>query len=137
MDKCAIAALSATFKEYMDEARAVKNIPVLQMIARPLSELKKQAETLLEQLDTCSPWADFTVEESTSMVGGGSLPGEELASFALTILPKEMSCEAVTEAMRKHETPIIAHIKEEKVWVDMRTVQAEEIAAIAAFLTSL
>ena len=34
LDKCAIAALMATFREYMDEACAIKNIPVIHIIAR-------------------------------------------------------------------------------------------------------
>ena len=137
LDKCAIAALAATFKEYLDETRAVKNIPVLHMIARPLEELKTQAEELLKQLEDCDSWADFAVEESVSMVGGGSLPGETLASYAVTIQPKNRSCESVTETMRNHEIPIIAHIKEEKVWLDMRTVSPEEIGAIRDCLLTL
>lgn len=131
LDKCAIAALSATFREYMDEERAVKNIPVLHMIARPLEELKAQAEKLADSLKDCEKWAEIQVEESQSMVGGGSLPGETLASYAVTIRPKDRSCEALVEKMRYFKTPVIAHIKNEKVWLDMRTVRAEEAKALA------
>ena len=131
LDKCAIAALSATFREYMDEERAVKNIPVLYMIARPLEELKAQAEKLADSLKDCEKWAEIQVEESQSMVGGGSLPGETLASYAVTIQPKDRSCEALVEKMRYFKTPVIAHIKNEKVWLDMRTVRAEEAKALA------
>ena len=126
LDKCAIAALAATFREYMDETRAVKNIPVLHMIARPLSELKEQAEELKEGLSECAA-AQIQVEESESMVGGGSLPGETLASYAVTILQDKMSCETLMEKMRAYETPIIGHIKEDKVWLDMRTVMPEDV----------
>ena len=126
LDKCAIAALSATFREYMDEARAVKNIPVLHMIARPLEELKAQAEKLADRLKNCEAWAEIQVEESQSMVGGGSLPGEILASYAVTIRPKKMSCEALTDKMRHFDVPVIAHIKNEKIWLDMRTVMQSD-----------
>lgn len=125
LDKCAIAALAATFREYMDETRAVKNIPVLHMIARPLSELKEQADSLTAGLSECAA-AEIQVEESESMVGGGSLPGEKLASYAVTIQSKDMSCEELMEKMRHFEVPVIAHIKEDKVWLDMRTVMPEE-----------
>lgn len=127
LDKCAIAALSATFREYMDEERAVKNIPVLHMIARTLEELKAQAEKLANGLKGCEKWAEIQVEESQSMVGGGSLPGETLASCAVTIQPKDMSCEELMEKMRNFEVPVIAHIKENKVWLDMRTVMPEDV----------
>ena len=134
LDKCAIAALSATFREYMDEARAVKNIPVLHMIARPLSELKAQAEKLTEKLDGCKNWAEIQVEESESMVGGGSLPGETLASYAVTIQPKEMSCEELMEKMRHFDVPVIGHIKEDRVWLDMRTVMPEDVEILQKYL---
>ena len=126
LDKCAIAALAATFKEYLDETRAVKNIPVLHMIARPLEELKEQAEELSAGLTECAA-AEIQVEESESMVGGGSLPGEILASYAVTIQTDKMSCETLMEKMRAYETPIIGHIKEDKVWLDMRTVMPEDV----------
>ena len=126
LDKCAIAALSATFREYMDETRAVKNIPVLSMIARPLEELKAQAENLYGEVKEIAAYAKLQVEESISMVGGGSLPGETLASFALTLQPKTMSCEELMEKMRKQEVPVIGHIKNEKIWLDMRTILPEE-----------
>ena len=129
LDKCAIAALAATFKEYLDETRAVKNIPVLHMIARPILELKEQAEELAAGLSECAA-AEIQVEESESMVGGGSLPGEILASYAVTIQPDKMSCEALMEKMRGYETPIIGHIKEDKVWLDMRTVMPEEMETL-------
>ncbi len=127
LDKCAIAALAATFREYMDEARAVKNIPVLHMIARPLSELKAQAEELAAGLSKATLQAEIQVEESESMVGGGSLPGEVLSSYAVTINPKKLSCEGLMEKMRAYSKPVIGHIKEDKVWLDMRTVMPEEI----------
>lgn len=130
LDKCAIAALSATFREYMDEVRAVKNIPVLYMIARPLEELKLQAKKLAADLDKCVGEAKICVEESESMVGGGSLPGETLASYAVTIQPKEMSCEEMMMQMRRFAVPVIGHIKEDKVWLDMRTVMPEDVETL-------
>lgn len=131
LDKCSIAALSATFREYMDEERAIKNIPVLQMIARQLKELEAQAEKLLAALAEYGEKAEFLIEESQSMVGGGSLPGECLASYALTICPKGQSCDAFTKKMRHFEVPVIAHVKNEKIWLDMRTVRQEEVEYLA------
>jgi L-seryl-tRNA(Ser) seleniumtransferase len=136
LDKCAIAALAATFKEYLDETRAVKNIPVLHMIARPLSELKEQAEELAAGLSECAA-AEIQVEESESMVGGGSLPGEILASYAVTIQPYKMSCETLMEKMRAYEIPVIGHIKEDKVWLDMRTVMPEDVEIIQNCLNEI
>ena len=127
LDKCVIAALAATFREYLDEERAVRNIPVITMIARSLEELKAQADGLLETFQGYADGWGMLVEESLSMVGGGSLPGETLPSYALTLQPKAMSCETLMEKMRQQEVPVIAHVKNEKVWLDMRTVMPEEV----------
>lgn len=127
LDKCAIAALSATFREYLDEERAMKNIPVMQMIARPLEELKEQAEKLLAGLKDHFTLGVLTAEPSISMVGGGSLPGEQLPSYAVTISLENQSCENVMAKMRALPVPVIAHVKNEKIWLDMRTIMPDEL----------
>lgn len=131
LDKCVIAALTATFREYLDEERAVKNIPVLQMIARTTEELKAQANALAESIGENCTFCTIAVEPSVSMVGGGSLPGEQLESYAVTISPKEQSCEKLTTALRNLEIPVIAHVKNQKIWLDMRTIMPEEAAILA------
>ena len=96
-----------------------------------------QAEMLADSLKDLEKIADIQVEESQSMVGGGSLPGEELASYAVTIQPKTMSREKLTEKMRHFSTPVIAYIKDDKVWLDMRTVMPEEISLIQGYLNEI
>lgn len=146
LDKCAIAALEATFREYLDESRAIRNIPVLCMIARTQEELKEQAEQILKELkdelltdgntDAAAGQmlGSIRAESSTSMVGGGSLPGEEMGSYALTIGTEYMSCEEVNKKMRRLTVPIIAHIKNNKIWMDMRTILPEEVPVFTASL---
>ena len=81
---------------------------------------------MLASLQEVKEQAEIAVEESRSMVGGGSLPGEELPSYAVTIRPKKISCEALADKMRHFSSPVIAHIKNDKIWMDMRTVMPEE-----------
>ena len=137
LDKCLIAALEATLREYLDEERAVKTIPVLHMIARPLTELKEQAETLAAELQGCREAAEILVEESLSMVGGGSLPGENLSSYAIVMEPKQMSCERLMRRLRELPVPVIAHVKNDRVLLDMRTVLAEDVSLLCEELKDL
>ncbi len=163
LDKCLIAALSVTFREYLDEERAMKNIPVMRMIARNCEELEQQATRLVERLGffektdsrrelqsknrlelksgvvenadknllgNLTSIAEIQVEPSISMVGGGSLPGESLVSYAVTIQPRTMTCEAMMQKMRKFPVPVIAHVKNDKIWLDMRTIMPEEIEVL-------
>ena len=132
LDKCVIAALTVTFQQYLDEDRAEKNIPVLRMIARTEDELKVQAEYISNTLKETGFPADIMAEPSISMVGGGSLPGETLASYAVTLSPIGLTCEEMAKKMRQLPVPVIAHIKNEKLWLDMRTILPEEADAFLA-----
>lgn len=131
-DKFTIAALTATFREYLDEKNAEQKIPVLRMLSRKTEELKEQAEKLLEELQkTDIAKADIQItlraEASLSVVGGGSLPMEKLPGYALTIRPQKMSCERMAEKLRHLDIPVIAHIKDNKIWLEMRTIMPEEL----------
>ena len=126
LDKCTIAALAATFREYLDEDRAIKNIPVLTMLARSVLELKGQAEELCEALENHNYDAEFKAEPSTAMLGGGALPMEEVRSYAVTVRPYAESCEKLAEKLRGLPIPVIAHRKDDKIWLDMRTILLEE-----------
>lgn len=126
LDKCTIAALAATFREYLDEDRAIKNIPVLTMLARSVLELRGQAEELCEALENHNYDAEFKAEPSTAMLGGGALPAEEVRSYAVTVRPYAESCEKLAEKLRGLPIPVIAHRKDDKIWLDMRTILLEE-----------
>ena len=131
LDKCTIATLTATFREYLQESRAVQNIPVLFMLSRSMEELLEQAQNLCALLLKARIPAQLQVEKSISMMGGGSLPGEKIPDYAVSILPLQCTCEELAEKMRKLPIPIIAHIKKEKIWLEMRTISPQETDALA------
>lgn len=127
LDKCTIAALEATFREYRDEERAVKNIPVLRMITTPVNEVRERAQAVCEALKRAGVKERVEVQKSRAMLGGGSMPTEEIPSYAVTVMPKSESCEALAARMRSLPVPIIVHIKNDRVILDMRTVSEEEL----------
>lgn len=131
LDKCTIAVLTATFREYLEEARAIRHIPVLSMLSRTKEELRMQAEKLWALLKEGDFPGELAVEPSVTMMGGGSLPGEEIPGYAVTIKPVGISCEQMAEKMRKMPVPVIAHMKNEKIWLEMRTIAPEETEELA------
>ena len=44
LDKMTLAALEATLRLYLDEERALREVPVLRMLGTPLKELRMRAE---------------------------------------------------------------------------------------------
>lgn len=127
LDKCTTAALAATFKAYLNKENALGQIPVLQMISRDLQKLKCQAEQIVSDLQKEKFCEKMSVEESLAMVGGGALPGQVFPSYAITIKPSKESCNHLCAKLRNLPIPVIGYIKDEKVFIDMRTILEDEV----------
>ncbi len=134
LDKFTTAALEATFREYLNEEDPWKNIPVLKMIARTEEELLTQAEEIAWELNSCGYAGEITVEKSVSAVGGGSLPGEVMPDYAVVINPKKETAQELAARLRQLPVPVISHIRNDKVMLEMRTVSPEEKQELAGEL---
>ena len=122
MDKLDLAGLVATLESYRRGA-ALEEIPIWRMISMPAEAIKRRAQNWRRRIGT------GRVIESRSTVGGGSLPGETLPSYALALdMPKP---DAFAAALRAEAMPIIARIQEGRVLLDPRTVlPAQEKALV-------
>jgi L-seryl-tRNA(Ser) seleniumtransferase len=129
-DKMALAALSATLTRYLT-GRAMNEIPVWQMIARPLEEIEELAQDWAELLTIKGLSAEVIDGEST--IGGGSLPGSTLPTKLLALNhPKP---DKLASDLRQQDPPIIARIMEDQVVFDPRTVlPGQEQALIGAII---
>jgi L-seryl-tRNA(Ser) seleniumtransferase len=86
------------------------------MISMPLDEIKMRAENWARELGAGSVLAG----EST--VGGGSLPGESMPSYVLSLTVK--SPDQFQKRLREENPAIIARTENDKVLFDPRTVLA-------------
>lgn len=134
LDKCTTAVLEATFREYLDEENAWENIPVLKMIRRQKEELKSQAEEIKKALLESGFRGEIQVQEDTSMIGGGSLPGETLSDVSVCIKPEKESTETFAALLRMQRVPVIVQVKNNRVCLHMRTVFSEEKEILAEML---
>ncbi len=122
IDKFTASALEVVLKEYLSEERAVKNIPVLQMITKSFDVVKKEAQRLKRLLGRLGLDAEIELEECCSQIGGGSLPLERIPSMAVTIKPIQMSTAELEEQMRFLPVPIISRTMNDKIFLDVRTI---------------
>lgn len=124
IDKMSLASLTATLTHYvMGEAEA--KVPVWRMISATAEDVRARAEKWQAVLATHDFKAD--VETARSAIGGGSLPGETLPSWVLSINPPTGSSpESVLSGLRGQPTPVIARIEEDTVRLDPRTVLPEQ-----------
>ncbi len=135
IDKFTAIALECVFHEYIDEKRAVKNIPVLNLINRSIDDIKNHAETLHKRLTAeVGEHCEITVEGCESQIGGGSLPLERINSFALSIRPLNMTTAALEKQLRYMETPVVGRVVNDFFLIDLRTVlEGEEEIILKVF----
>jgi len=131
IDKLTLAGLESTLRVYLDENRILSAVPALAMLACPLKELESRARRFQRKLGReISGECQITLREDSSQVGGGALPLQVLPTRVVAIRPLRLSASALEEKLRRSEPPVIARVKEEEVFLDLRTVAGEEEAAL-------
>jgi L-seryl-tRNA(Ser) seleniumtransferase len=123
IDKLTLSALEATLKLYLDEERALKEIPGLRMLTIKPEELKKDATRLLRALRRrLGDRAQLEVEKSFSQVGGGSMPTEQLETYVVTLTSPMYTLDTIEERLRHGDVPVVARINKDKLILDVRTL---------------
>lgn len=125
MNKMSIAALEVTFKYYLDEREAIKNIPTLNMILENSQKVKEKAEKLHQELEVLG--IESKIISTRAKIGGGSMPEETVPSYGIAF---QGNANALEEKFRKNILPIIGRIYEDRFVIDMKTVSKEEIDVI-------
>ena len=133
IDKLSLASLTATLVHYL-RGEAEREIPVWQMISATPESLRERAHGWKSQLS-----GPYSVVESRSAVGGGSLPGETLPTWALALEAPALSggAEGVMRRLRESRPPVVARVEDEKVLFDPRTVGPGEDAELLTALQHL
>jgi L-seryl-tRNA(Ser) seleniumtransferase len=135
-DKLTLAALEATLAHYRD-GRA-EDLPAVAMLRCPEEQLRTRAEQLLHAIGEPVRGLTAAIAPCRSAVGGGALPTAELPSWAVALSGTgELSAAAIDARLRAAPIPVIARIAEGAVIIDVRTIAAEELAAVAATIRTL
>jgi len=133
IDKLTLAALESTLLLYLDEKRAMEEIPTLRMLSLDTKKLKQRGKRLLKRLSgRIDGRITFLVREDVSQVGGGALPLQELPTMVVAAKPLDCSVNSLEARLRQSDPPIISRISREELILDMRTVSDEEILQLAA-----
>jgi L-seryl-tRNA(Ser) seleniumtransferase len=133
VDKLTYGALEATLEEYA-AGRAQSTIPVAMMLALTVEEIGCRADALASTLSSYGLHAD--VADGHSTIGGGSAPGSALPTRVVTIAHPTLSAPAFEERLRLGEPPIVARIENDRVVLDLRTVDPADDHMLAAALRS-
>jgi L-seryl-tRNA(Ser) seleniumtransferase len=121
--KLTLAALEATLRLYRQSPDICRAIPTLRVFTRPLSDIRAVGEQALGLLSTALG-QEFNVrlQESTSQIGSGALPTEELPTFVISVQHEKESANAIAAKFRRASPPIIGRIKDHRFLLDLRTI---------------
>jgi L-seryl-tRNA(Ser) seleniumtransferase len=122
IDKLSLAALEATLRLYRDPARARAEIPVLAMLEVAEDELATRAERLAAGIGERA-----SVVRAAGKVGGGALPLLELEGPVVALAGDP---DALAQALRAHDPPVIARIHDGRVLLDPRTLRDEDVPVV-------
>jgi len=131
IDKLTLASLEFVLRLYLDEAVALQEIPTLQMIAVHETILQQRA---CELCRLCRAEMSFQGQFETvgvqSQVGGGAMPGQNLASWGVSVEPAHIKVNQLEQQLRQAPVPIVARIENNRLLLDMRTVADDELALV-------
>ena len=128
-DKLTLAALAATLRLYLRSKDLGDELPTLRILGRSVNEIgaiaPRAREILVERLG-----AGYAVEivDTTSQVGSGAMPVEELKSVALRVSHPEKSANAIAAMFRRAR--IIGRVTDDSFHLDLRTIEDPAVFAV-------
>lgn len=125
-DKLTFAALEATLRSYL-RASPEHEIPVLRMIALSPAALRRRAQRFVQRARrrSDSRW-HFSLRPGYSVTGGGSAPEARLETTLIAVHREGLSANELEKKLRDALPPIIARIEDDRLVLDLRTVQPDE-----------
>lgn len=127
------SALEATLKLFFHDKILLTEHRTLRILTEPVEEVQKRAEKLIELLGkNVRDKVEVAIEESSAQTGSGALPLESIPSRSVTLRPKQETAEKLAAKLRAADPPVVGYLKNEKVYLDLRTVGESEIEVLSA-----
>jgi L-seryl-tRNA(Ser) seleniumtransferase len=130
LDKMTLAALEATLLLYLDEERALREVPVLRLLGTPLPQLRRRAEELAGRLRGLPGLTSVEVREDVAFVGGGSLPDQTMSTWVVEIGVANLSDATLAHRLRTGTPAVMGRLRDGRLVLDVRTVFPEQEAAL-------
>jgi L-seryl-tRNA(Ser) seleniumtransferase len=120
-DKLNLAALEATLIQYL--YGDPESVPVIRMLRLPEETIRRRCDDIVAAVDPSH--FVLVVTAVKSVIGGGTAPRSTLSSHALALKHAQLDASALLAALRRLDPPIIGRIENDRVLLDLRTVEPE------------
>jgi len=138
VDKLTLAALEATLILFLDQERALRDVPTLRMLRRDLADIEMQAERIVAGIRFSVPGVNVAVVDGFSQMGSGSLPGQDLPTRLVAVQAENRQEGEIARRLRQYDPPVFARVGQGRVLADPRTLlDGEESTLVAAFCRAL
>jgi L-seryl-tRNA(Ser) seleniumtransferase len=134
VDKMTFAALEATLMKYRDPKVALRDIPVLNMIAASSEDMRAKAERLADAIKRVDPDLSLELVPVEDQIGGGSAPMVRLPGWAVSVKDGMKSADRTERKLRKAEVPVVARINEDRLLLCVRAIAESELETVAEAL---
>ncbi|MDO5738383.1 MAG: L-seryl-tRNA(Sec) selenium transferase [Eubacteriales bacterium] len=123
VDKMCLAALEMLLRAYLDPEKINSEIPIYNYLCTSIEDLAARSDNFIDRLAACG--LDGELVESRGEIGGGSAPGQDFPSLAIVIDPANygISAQEVERRLRALEWPILACIRHDKLYFDLRCIR--------------
>jgi L-seryl-tRNA(Ser) seleniumtransferase len=138
VDKLTITALEVTLAAY--QRGALDEVPALAMIRVTRKDMETRSRNFIRELTPSLSMSELDLEiaDGESLAGGGSTPAQWLPTKVIRIKSRRYSASQMEQRLRRgpSATPVIARLEEDRLVIDLRTVFAEQEAALAEALAA-
>jgi L-seryl-tRNA(Ser) seleniumtransferase len=135
-DKLLLAGLAATLREFLTGDRVVSMNPVWEMLTTTQTTLFDRAERLRSSLEPLTEWHVLEVRESQAEAGSGTMPALAVPSAAVCCLPAKFTSARWARSLRLSSPPVVATVKQDLVWFDLRTVPDRDLPELLKSVSS-
>jgi L-seryl-tRNA(Ser) seleniumtransferase len=136
VDKLAYAALEATLSSYLRE-KQFEEVPTMRMIAAEGAEIRSRAERLIDSVKSIGGSLLLEIVEGESVIGGGSAPNVRRPTVLIAVGAVKTKAAEIEARLRTNDPPVIARIEDDRVLLDLRTVDESEEGELKAALATL
>jgi L-seryl-tRNA(Ser) seleniumtransferase len=103
-----------------------RSIPFWRMVTTPVESLRARAEAIARQVGPA-----VEAQPMDALPGAGSLPGTVIDSYGVVVDGDQAA------ALRGAEPPVIARVRDQRTFLDLRTVEARDDPHVASALAAV